>query len=218
MAGVSRAATAALWLGVLGFGFALALSIFPLSFLFPSAPFASPPQGDAAQHSVTQAYFIRDIWRWPPLVAGNLNTPDGLHIAFGDGIPLLALILKVLAPLLPPGFHGVGLWYGIAFALQPVAAVWALRGTGERRVLPAVAVALLAASMPAWLARYGHAALTGHFLVLVGLSFYLRLVRRPDAAGLWAAAVVVQVATLLVHPYLAVMTLALLAAVPASTV
>ena len=207
MAYGSRASDVGLWLG---------LSIFPLTFLFPAAPFAHPPQGDAAQHAVTQAYFIRDAWRWPPLVAGNLNVPEGLHIAFADGIPLVALILKLLAPLLPPGFHGIGLWYGIAFALQPVAAVWALRGTGERRLLPAVAVALLAVAMPAWLARYGHAALTGHFMILIGLGFYLRLAGRPRDWRLWAAAVAAQVVTLLVHPYLAVMSLALLAAVPAT--
>ena len=165
---------------------------------------------------VAQQYFIRDAWRWPLLLAANLNTPDGLHIAFADGIPLVALVLKLLAPLLPEGFQGIGLWYGIAFALQPVAAVWALRGTGERRWLPAFGVALLAAGMPAWLARYGHAALTGHFLILVGLGFYLRLLRRPRDLPLWLAAVLAQVATMLVHPYLAVMTLALLAAVPAT--
>jgi hypothetical protein len=212
----SRWRDAAAWLALALGGIALALSIFPLDFLLPLSGSAHPPQGDAAQHMVVQRYFIRDAWRWPLLVAANLNAPDGLNIAFADGIPLLALLLKAIAPVLPPGFQGIGLWYGIAFAAQPLAAAWALRGTGERRWLPAFAVALLACGMPAWLARYGHAALTGHFLILVGLGFYLRLVRRPRDLALWAAAVLAQVLTLLVHPYLAVMTLALLAAVPAT--
>lgn len=194
-------------------GLGLALWSFPLDFLFPEAGGPWMPVGDAAQHMIAQRYLIRDDWRWPPLLALNLNTPDGVNIAFADGIPLLALPLKALAGILPPGFHGIGLWYGIAVVLQPIAAVWCLRGAGERRVLPALAVALAAASMPAWLGRYGHAALTGHFLLLLALGMYLRLVRRQTPA-LWVGAAAVEVAALLTHPYLAAMALALLGAVP----
>jgi hypothetical protein len=186
---------------------------FPAAFLFPQAGGDAAPVGDAAQHAIAQRYFIADAWRWPLLLARNMNTPDGVNIAFADGIPLLALPLKLAAPLLPPGFHGIGLWYAIATVAQPVAAVWALRGTGERRLLPALGVALAALAMPAWLARYGHAALTGHAAILVALGLYLRMVRGQSAA-LWLAAVLAIVATLLIHPYLAAMALAVLGAVP----
>lgn len=184
---------------------------FPPDFLFPLSGADWAPAGDTAQHVIAQRYFLRDAWRWPPLVAMNLNTPEGLNIAFADGIPLLALPLKVVAAWLPEGFHGIGLWYAIACLLQPVAAVWALRGAGERRLLPAIGVALAAVSMPAWLGRYGHAALTGHFVLLFSLGLYLRLVA---GARLWPVAVAASVAMLLVHPYLMAMGVALLAAVP----
>lgn len=165
---------------------------------------------------IAQRYLIADAWRWPPTLAANLNTQEGgINTAFADSIPALALLLKAIRGLLPEGFHGVGLFYGLGCLLQPVAAVWALRGAGERRLLPALGVALAAAAMPAWLGRFGHAALTGHFLLLAGLGFYLRLVRAPSA-GLWLGAGALQVVALLVHPYLAAMTLALLGAVPAT--
>lgn len=196
-------------------GAGLAALTFPVEFLLPRAGGDWAPQGDAAQHAIAQRYFIADAWRWPPLTARNLLPPEGLNIAFADGIPALALMLKALRSVLPEGFHGIGLWYGIAWAAQPVAAVWCLRGAGERRLFPAVAVALAAASMPAFLNRYGHAALSGHFTLLIALGLYLRLVRAPSAP-LWAAAVLAAAGTLLVHPYLAAMALALLAAVPAT--
>lgn len=205
----------------LSYGFALLLgaalvaAVFPADFLAPRAGAAFAPQGDAAQHAIAQRYFLADAWRWPPLTARNLIPPDGLNIAFTDGIPALALVLKALRGWLPEGFHGIGLWYAIAWVMQPVAAVWCLRGTGERRLLPALGMALAAASMPAFLNRYGHAALTGHFTLLVALGLYLRLARGQSVL-LWAASVAAAVATLLVHPYLAVMALALLAAVPAT--
>lgn len=176
--------------------------------------------GDAAQHAIAQRYLIADAWRWPPTLSAILNTQEGgLNTAFADSIPALALALKAIRALLPEGFHGVGLFYGIAWVLQPVAAVWALRSAGERRLMPALGIALAAASMPAWIGRFGHAALTGHFLLLVGVGVYLRLVdaqRRAPMRRLWLGAVALQVLALLVHPYLALMTLALLGAVPAT--
>ncbi len=197
-------------------GLALAFSIFPLDFLFPAAGQPWKPVGDAAQHVVAQRYLIADAWRWPPTFAATLNTQEGgMNTAFADSIPAMALLLKLLRGALPEGFHGIGLFYGLAWVLQPVVAVWALRGTGERRLLPSLGVALAAASMPAWIGRFGHAALCGHFLLLLGLGFYLRLLR-VFRLRLWAAAVLVQVLALLVHPYLAAMSLALLAAVPAT--
>ena len=189
------------------------VAIFPAAFLFPVAGGDAAPVGDAAQHAIAQRYFIADAWRLPLLVARNMNTPEGVNIAFADGIPLLAILLKIAAPLLPPGFHGIGLWYAVATVAQPLAAVWALRGTGERRLLPSLGVALAALAMPAWLARYGHAALTFHAAILVALGLYFRLVRR-QTPGLWAGAGLAMVATLLIHPYLAAMALAVLGAVP----
>jgi hypothetical protein len=96
-----------------------------------------------------------------------------------------------------------------------MAAIWALRGTGERRFWPAIGVALAALAMPAWLARYGHAALTGHFLLLLALGWYLRLVVRQSVSR-WLGAAITALAALLIHPYLAAMVLAVLGAVPLS--
>ncbi len=212
----SFASTAASYGLALLVGVALALSVFPLDFLFPAAGAPWRPVGDAAQHMVAQRYLIADAWRWPPVFAANLNTQEGgLNTAFADSIPALTLLLKALRAWLPEGFHGVGLFYGLAWAAQPVAAVWALRGAREGRLLPALGVALAAASMPAFIGRFGHAALCGHALLLLGLGFYLRLVRRPTP-GRWLGAGALQVLALLVHPYLAAMTLALLGAVPAT--
>jgi hypothetical protein len=198
-------------------GIAFALAIFPPGFLFPEADTPFRPVGDAAQHVVAQRYLIADAWRWPPAFAANLDTQEGgLNTAFADSIPALALLLKAIRFALPEGFHGIGLFYGLCWTLQPVAAVFALRSAGERRLLPALAVALAALSTPAWIGRFGHAALSGHFLILFALGLYFRLVEEEEdpPRGLWLAAGALQVLALLVHPYLAVMTLALLAAIP----
>lgn len=214
------AASARIWLGLLAaaaIGCLLAIYIFPSELIWPRSGSGFVLSGDEAQHAIAQRYFIRDDWHWPPLLTAKLATPDGaLNIAFADGIPLLAIFLKLGAPVLPPGFHGIGVWYLIAYAMQPVAAVLALRAAGERRLVPALGVALLALSMPAFLASYGHAALNGHFLLLFGLATYFTLVADARRNATWFAALLLQVVAMLVHPYMAIMTLTLLAAVPAT--
>ncbi len=210
-----RSSFLSLWAygGACAIGSGLVLYVFPQSFLFPPSLQTQALEGDMAQHVIGQRYFIADAWRWPLLTARNLNTPEGVNIAFTDSIPLMALILKLLAGLLPSGFHGVGLWYGLSWLLQPVAGVWCIRAAGERRLLPALCMAVVVISVPAWWARYGHAALTGHFLLLTGLGAYFVLVRHGGTLR-WLAVGALQAGALLTHPYLWLMTMSLLTAVP----
>jgi hypothetical protein len=193
-------------------GIGLAAALLPAAFLWPATGAPWRLAGDIAQHGVAQRYFLASPWGWPLLVAPTLGE-GGTNIALADGIPLLALPLKAFSPALPPGFHGIGIWHAMVMVAQPLAAVWCLRQAGERRLMPALGAALAAAAMPAWLARHGQAALMGHFLLLLALGTYLRLVRGPSPAG-WAWAAALALAALLTHPYLALMVLALLAAVP----
>jgi hypothetical protein len=195
-----------------GAGIFLAFWLLPASFLWPAIGLDARPVGDLAQHIIAQRYFLADSWRWPPLLAQTLGE-GGTHIAFADGIPLLALLLKPFAPRLPAGFHGIGLWHALVFLAQPLAAVWCLRAAGETRALPAIGVALAALATPAWLARHGHAALMGQFTLFLALGATLLAIRSPGwRHAPWQAALLV--GTLLIHPYLALMVLALLAAAP----
>jgi hypothetical protein len=203
---------------VLSYGFACGAGVFlafwllPAGFLWPAQGRDWRPVGDLAQHIIAQRYFLADAWRWPPLLAAPLGE-GGTNIAFADGIPLLALALKPLAPLLPAGFHGIGLWHAVVLVAQPLAAVWCLRAAGERRLLPAFGVALAALATPAWLARHGHAALMGQATLFLALGASLAAARAPGFRHApWQAALLV--GTLLIHPYLALMVLALLAAAP----
>lgn len=173
--------------------------------------------GDAAQHAVGQRAFIADAWRWPLLTTKLLQWPEGVNISLTDSIPLVAIAAKLLRFALPPGFHAIFLWVAISFALQPLAAVFALRSAGEKRLVPALAVAVVAASMPTLLFRYGHSALCAHFLLLAALGLYFRL-RRGETWAQWVWSPVLLVVSLLVHPYLLFMVAAVLAAAPASLV
>jgi hypothetical protein len=196
-------------------GVAFVAWLLPWRQVLPLHPLGATFFGDAAQSVIGQRYFLGEPWTWPPLQASRLAWPGGLSVVFTDSIPLILLPLKLLRGLLPPGFYVQQGWLAIAWALQPAAAVYALRSAGERRLLPALAVAVLAISMPGTLARFGQMSLCTHAILLVALGLYFRLVRavRPREG---VATILLLAAALLVHPYLLVMAAALLAAAPLS--
>jgi hypothetical protein len=196
-------------------GLLQAALIFPLSVVFPHLGSDLAIGADAAQHIVGQRYFIADAWHWPLLDTTLLAGPAGTNIGLTDSIPLMALGAKLVRGVLPTGFHTIFLWLALSYTLQPVAAVYAVRSAGERRALPCLAAAAIAASMPALLARSQHAALSGHFLILMALGLSLQI-----AAGrrrrVYLLTTLLLVASLLVHPYLMFMAAVTLAAAPMS--
>lgn len=160
-------------------GLAYAAWLFPLHGLWPHIPLQVPLIGDEAVSAVGQRYFLAAPWAWPPLDAPRLADPGGTNIALTDSIPLAMLLLKPFRSVLPPGFFIETGWVALVWVLQPVAAIYALRGAGERRALPVLAVAVLSVSMPTLLARYGHMALCTHAAILAALGAYLRLAAGP---------------------------------------
>ena len=209
-----RRAAASAWLAyglaLLG-GCCLAASIFPARLLFAWDGASGTSLTDPMQHIVGQRYFIADAWRWPLLTTKLLA--GGTNIGLTDSIPIMALATKLLRGLLPPGFQTIFLWLAISYTVQPAAAVYAMRGAGERRLLPCLAAASVAGCMPVLFVRYGHAALSGQFLILLALGMYFRICAGRHRAH-WIGIPALLLLALLVHPYLMAMVAALLAAAP----
>lgn len=197
-------------------GLAFAAWLFPRQLLFPANYYDVAAEDDTAQHIIGQRYFLLDQWHMPPLQTQLLRWPKGTNIGLTDSIPLLAIPAKLLRRILPPGFHTIFWFLAIAWCLQPVAAVFALRSAGEKRVLPSLAVAVIALSMPTLLYRsMGHEALCGHFLIFAAIGIYFRI-SHGSRIAMWLGPPALLVASLLIHPYLMAMVAALLVAVPIS--
>ena len=203
------------WLGYLGaltVGVVFVLAVFPADLLTSGVVPDDRLLGDVAEHVVGQRAFLMDGWHWPLLRTTMLDWPRGLSIAMTDSNPLVSLPLKTVAFWLPAGFSTILPWLAFCYVAQPVAAVFALRSAGETRLVPAVAIALFAASMPTLLFRHAHSALSGHFLILMALGAYFRTT--AGRRGGVALPLLLLPASMLVHPYLAVMVLAVLLAAP----
>lgn len=178
------------------------------------------PDGDLNANLIGHLAFQRPGWHWPLLRAPAMALPRGEAISFSDSNPALSLIAKILASLRGRPANLFGLWIAACIALQPVGAVFALRGLLPRKVIAwtwtrgavaPLAAALLALAVPCWLYRIGHINLFAHVLLLAALGLAARWCRdgaQPRAGPAFA----LLAAAILVHPYLYIFCAIVLAA------
>jgi hypothetical protein len=191
-------------------GLAWALTLFPLSFLAGHGAFFE--QGDASQHVTGWRFFADDTWHFPLLKTERLNHPDGTVIAFTDSIPLVALLLKPFAAMLPAGFHYFGLWHAFIMVLQAIGATFLIRSFGLRHKLATLSAIGFALLSPALLWRIGHPSLMAHGLLLIALGLYFRGGAVASARRITLSLIALCAIALLVHPYLLAMCYAVLIA------
>ncbi len=165
--------------------------------------------GDSSTTLTGMRYFLAEEWQWPFLQVSNLNAPDGVPIAFTDSIPIWSLFAKTMGPLGLEPATWFGLWFLAVYVLQGLFAVEALRAWGVKHTSSLLAGSAVAVSMPFFIHRVFHPALTGHFIILAAwaVAGHLRTIS-PDKPrlGLQVAAVAAIVVSFLIHPYFIVMT------------
>ena len=139
--------------------------------------------GDRAMHQLGWMFFRDSPWGLPPGASPRLGIELAASIALVDGLPLLAMPFKLVAPWLPQPFQYWGWWLLVSFMLQGLFAYRIARELDAGRL-----VALLAAGFalitPAYLFRIPlHLALSSHWVVLAALLLYMR--RAPPRPAMW---------------------------------
>lgn len=158
--------------------------------------------GDRAMHTLGWFFYRDTPWSLPPGASPRLGIELANSIALVDGLPLLAIPLKLLSPLLPHPFQYWGWWGLFCFMLQGLFAYRLARELNATRF-----VALLASGFalmaPAFLYRWPiHMALGGHWTILAALYLYAR--RSPPPPWMWPLLVG---GTAAVHAYLFAMVI-----------
>lgn len=172
----------------------IGLLLFGQLFGFPlvgaHAPFWRAPHNDMAAMLAGQEAVFRDDWRFPLVATDRLLAPTSLSTVYTDSIPWMTIGLKLTG--LWKLLNGLGLFFLLAYALQPLAMVLLLRACGVRQVALQVTGAILALLLPAFLMRHGHVALTGHFVIILALATSVDSARNglsPRHAGAFAGLV-----------------------------
>jgi hypothetical protein len=160
---------------------------------------------DWGAHQMGWIFFRNDHWSWPIGHYTNLLHPVGSTVGFSDSIPVLAVLGKLLSPLLPLQFQYIGPWLAVCFMLQGwmgtriVARFWT---DPCCQLLGGV----LFVTTPTLLLRVGHPSLCAHWILLALIGLHLQMV--PGNKSLAQAALLTLLSTA-VHPYLAAMTVVL---------
>ena len=193
-------------------GLAAVAALLSIPALLGTGALWATASGDIARTLTGHLAFQADPWRWPLLTTRMLLWPDTASVAMADSNPAASLLAKMISRSLGvPPLNLLGAWLGLCVLLQPVAAVYALRGVVRDRPEASLAAASLSLLSMAWLFRIVHPNLWGHFIILMALGLALRMMAGGVRRG-WAKASGVLTAAMLFHPYLFVMCAAVLAA------
>ena len=143
----------------------------------------------------------------------RLAPPTGLSMVFMDVIPLVALMFKPLASVLPASFQYFGLWGLSCYILIGglgallVDMIWRRTRLAEStkppwRWLTIVAGASFFVLSPIVLARnFYHPALAGQWIILLGILLVVETPGFKSAGHLTAVWMVVLTGAILIHPY-----------------
>ena len=167
---VARMEAGARWvaLAVVVIGVALFNHIIGFRIVGAHADFWRAPHNDMAAMLTGQEAVFRHAWRFPLVATDRLLAPTVLSTVYTDSIPWLTIVLKLTG--LWKLLNGLGVFFLLTYALQPLAMVVLLRACGVRQIVLQATGALLALLLPAFLMRHGHVALTGHWLIILGLA------------------------------------------------
>lgn len=201
----------------------LSAASFPLLFGFERAlgrggPF-DWPMDDLAQHIAGAYAYLDGAWTFPLFHTDRINAPEGANIIFTDSAPLAGLLAKILHSLTGLRFNYLGAWFAVLWVGQGFAGALLLRELGARRAIPIALGALWALAVPTFLWRYGHLALSSHFLILLALALYVRGTgTRAASTGYRLGWLTLCITALFTHIYLLVMVFGILAAAGADRV
>ena len=165
---------------------------------------------DTAQHQLGWEFFRADSTGG---IINGLAYPVGLSAIFMDVIPLLALVFKPFAAVLPSNFQYFGMWGLLCYMLMGGLAaillryIW-LRVNGQRSIkvwaqlLFTVAGSLIFVLSPMVMARsFYHPALAGQWLILLGFILIVYAGKFKSWLSLGAVWSAVLATAILVHPY-----------------
>jgi hypothetical protein len=172
--------------------------------------------GDPATYYIGWAIFRQDTHiHWPITFTDRIGYPIGDSISLMDVNPLLAILFKVLSPILPHTFQYLGIEVVLSCVLQFFFALRLFRLLLGPNPAAVVLPSLFFLTSPPMTLRIGpHQALSNHWLLTAALFvFFLAHQESPMTARRFAAVVLTLGAiSVSINPYLAFQVMLLLVA------
>ena len=169
------------------------------------------PGSDYSYHYLAWEYFKDTPWSWPLGKIQGYAYPMVNSIMYTDSIPLFALFFKLFKGILPEDFQYFGLWYACCYVLNTYLGIKILRQIGWQKPLAYIGSVFFTGAV-VLVARFGHTALCGQWVLLWALLIFLRRPTLSVQATFLTSGLLVFI-TSLIHPYLLFMVLGLVSAI-----
>jgi hypothetical protein len=160
---------------------------------------------DWGAHQMGWSFFRNDAWSWPLGHYTSLLHPIGSTVGFSDSIPIVAIVAKLLSPILPAQFQYFGLWLAACFILQGYFGTKIAARFWDDPLCQLLG-GMAFVTTPTLLLRIGHPSLCAHWILLALFGLHVQQV--PGRRSVVQAALLTLLSAT-VHPYLAAMTLVL---------
>ncbi|HNT53574.1 MAG TPA: DUF6311 domain-containing protein [Anaerolineaceae bacterium] len=154
--------------------------------------------GDALMTQFGWEWFRSESWHFPLGQISGYGYPIGTSVAFMDAIPLIAIPLRLLSPLLGTDFQYLGLWALISLCGQILVGMLILNEFTSSHLLKILGALLLSLAPPLVFRMFYHSSLTAHWILLAAIWFIIVERRRTLWRGAWP---VLFTLTTLIHAY-----------------
>ena len=162
--------------------------------------------GDVFQHQIGWEWFRQEAWHFPLGRIVTYGYPFGTSVIFTDSIPIMAIPIKLLSPLLKPNFQYLGIWELASLTGQMLVGMAVLGEFTPSYIKKILGASLLVLSPPLIFRAFGHDSLTAQWILLAAIWFILLEYRHKLWRGAW---LVLFAAAILVHLYFVAMLLPL---------
>jgi hypothetical protein len=194
-------------------GTVAALIFLGPDFLLLNAPYFITPFGDSAAEMSGYLHFAQDQWRFPLFGLPMINQPEGMNQLFVGGIPLFALIAKIVHGLTGVTVNLFGFWYFVCYVLQAHAFYFLVKQINDRRPLIAAIAAVSGVLAYAFITRFTHVSLCGQFLNIYAIGMVVATTKpdvRPAPLLIWLG--ILSFIAMFIFAYLAIANVVLFGA------
>lgn len=169
--------------------------------------------GDLSQHYLGWRAYRNSSWSFPIGMVDVLAYPMKTSVIFTDSIPIMAVLFKIISPLLPDNFQYFGIWGVLCIILQMAFSARILKHSTENKVL-IILTSILFAYVPVAINRmYGHTALAGQWVLLYGLEPLFADDKYKHSSKIYSVVGLMGILSALVHIYFVLMNGIILVAI-----
>ncbi len=136
---------------------------------------------DLMQHYIGWGHYRNSPWTFPIGLISTLSMPYRMSVIYTDSVPIVALLFKILSPVLPETFQYFGLYGCFCFAMQGGFSMVLLHRFIHRRWVVVLASFFFILSFPILQRMYYHTALASQWVILLSLCAWFCHEEDPDA-------------------------------------